>query len=167
MHSPMFKSAFLSIALTAVTAALLAPGVCAQETPRPEASPEADPTDFDIPVPEGQPVRGIMIPYYGADGTTLQMTVSADVAQRIDDENIEMENMSIDAISDEGAKILVEMPHAVFNMESRTLKGDKGVTIEREDFEIEGNAGEFDVRTRFGKVIGNVKMIILEMEPLE
>ena len=135
--------------------------------PRAEESPAADSTDFDIPIPEGQPVSGIKIPYYAADGTTLQMTVAADLAKRIDEQHIEMENMRIDAISDEGAKILVEMPHAVFNMESRMLKGDQGVTIEREDFEIEGNVGEFDIRTRFGKVTGNVKMIILEMESLE
>lgn len=123
--------------------------------------------EMDLPVPAGQPVKGIKVPFYGADGTTLQMVLEAEVARRVDDSNIEMDQMKINATSDDGSKMLVEMPQSVFNMETRMLSGEKGVAITRDDFEITGGAGEFDLKSRFGKVIGNVKMIIHDLESLE
>lgn len=136
------------------------------EPPAATASAKEDDNDFkfDIPVPEGQPVKGVKIPYYGADGTSLQMVFEAEVARRVDDTNIEMDNLKIDANTDDNKKLFVEMPHSIFNMESRILSGDQGVTIRRDDFEITGTAGEFDIRKRFGKVLGNVKMVIYNLE---
>jgi hypothetical protein len=149
------------------------PMVAAQEDEAPQAQaadkPEKEDAGYgmELPVPAGQPVKGIKVPFYGVDGTTLQMTVEADVARRIDDANIEMENMKIEATSDDGTQIFVEMPRSVFNMEVRMLTGENGVTIKRDDFEISGRAGEFDLKTRFGKVMGNVKMTIMDQEVLE
>lgn len=123
--------------------------------------------EIDLPVPAGQPVKGIKVPFYAADGTTLQMVLEAGVARRVDDSNIEMDQMQVDATSEDGSKILVEMPQSVFNMETRMLSGEKGVSIKRDDFQITGSAGEFDLKSRFGKVLGNVKMIIEDLETLE
>lgn len=155
-----------------LVAVILPVVVIAQEAPKSEATPEAaaaaSTDDFDLSmIPLGQPVKGLKIPYYGEDGTTLQMTVEADVARRVDDVNIELENLKIDAVGDDEKKFLVEMPQSVFNIESRMLTGENGVLIKRDDFEIRGKAAEFDIKSRFGKVLGNVHMIIYSTEDFE
>lgn len=154
----------LLVALTflALSVALLHSSPSSAPKDSPAATEEgSNDNDFDISVlPAGEPVKGIKIPYYGADGTTLQMTMAAEEAKRIDDTRIEMINLAIEAESDDGRKFFVEFPSSVFNIQTRMLTGDQGVVIKREDFEISGNAAEFDVRSRFGKVIGNVKMTI-------
>lgn len=122
-----------------------------------ESAPEKQ---FDIPVQEGVPVQGIKIPYYADDGKTLIMTFDAEVARKIDATHLEMENLYIEANADDGKKFYIELPRALFNLETRILNGENNVRIRREDFEIFGETGEFHVKTRFAKIIGNVKMII-------
>lgn len=122
---------------------------------------------MDIPVPVGVPVKGIKIPYYGEDGKELQMTFDAEVARKIDDTFVEMDNLDIEAFDDDGKKFYIEVPRSVLNMESRVLTGDKGVTIRREDFEIVGDGLEFHTKTRNGRVLGNVKMTILSLDNFE
>lgn len=115
--------------------------------------------DFDIPMPVNVPVKGIQIPHYGENGQLI-MLMNADVARKTDDTHIEMENLKIDAYSDDGKKFYIELPKSVFNLENRVLTGNDRVLIRREDFEIRGDQGEFETKTRFAKVIGNVQMII-------
>ncbi len=137
----------------------------------PAASPDGkakDDAGFDLQMlPPGEPVKGLRIPYYAADGTTLQMVFEAATARRIDDANIEMEDLRIDAVDDDQKKFLVQMPQSLFNIETRRLTGENGVLIKRDDFEIRGKQGEFDIRNRLGKVLGNVRMIIYNTEELE
>ncbi|MDX2079712.1 MAG: hypothetical protein SFU53_02920 [Terrimicrobiaceae bacterium] len=128
--------------------------------PSPSPSPEKAEPEFDIPVPEGMPVRGIKIPHRDENGELL-MVFEAEVAQRIDENRIEMQNLRIDAFDDDGKKVFIELPHSIFNLETRILAGDRNALIKREDFEITGDSVEFNTRTRNGIVRGNVKMTIL------
>jgi len=130
-----------------------------------DAAKDKDATEqaFDIPVQEGVPVKGIKIPHYDKDGK-LQMTFDAEVARKIDASHVEMENLKIEAASDDGKKFYIELPRAVFNLETRVMNGQSHVLIRREDFEINGDAGEFHVKSRNAKIFGNVKMIILNSE---
>lgn len=174
---------FAAFAGKLLLSAVLAAGICgavAQEpTPKPEKKPKAAEKDakadaakgeekepeFDIPVAAGVPVKGIKIPYYGEDGQ-LQMQFMAEVATKIDDKNIEMSNLKIDIYDDDRDKFYVEMPSSVFNLDSRVLTGTN-VRIKRDDFDIVGDEGEFLIKTKFGKLTGNVKMIIFSAEKLE
>jgi lipopolysaccharide assembly outer membrane protein LptD (OstA) len=115
--------------------------------------------DFDLPMPVGIPVNGVRIPHLGEDGSLL-MLMEADVAKKIDERTVELEGLSIEATDDEGRQIFVEVPHAFFNLDDRILTGERSATIRREDFEIVGDELEFDTRTRFGTMRGNVKMTI-------
>ncbi len=126
---------------------------------------EKDATEqaFDIPVQKGEPVKGIKIPHYDKDGK-LQMMFDAEVATKIDDSHVEMENLKIDAYSDDGKKFYIELPRAVFNLETRVMNGQGHVLIRREDFEINGDSGVFNVKTRNATIFGNVKMIIFNSE---
>lgn len=122
--------------------------------------------DFEIPVPVGVPVKGIRIPQYNEEGKQI-MLFDAEVARKIDDENIEMENLKIEAVSDDDRKFYIELPKSVFNLQTRILNGTERISIRRDDFEITGDAGEFHTKTRFAKVTGDVKMIIFNTENLE
>ena len=122
-----------------------------------EASSE--PADFDLPVPVGMPVNGIKVPQYSEDGRRL-MLFEAAIAKKVDEKRVEMESLKLEALDGEGRKIFVELPQAVFNLNSRILTGENSAKISREDFEITGDSIEFNTKTRFGTLRGNVKMVI-------
>jgi lipopolysaccharide assembly outer membrane protein LptD (OstA) len=71
-----------------------------------------------------------------------------------------MESLKLEALDGEGRKIFVELPQALFNLETRILTGENSAKISREDFEITGDSIEFNTKTRFGTLRGNVKMVI-------
>lgn len=133
---------------------------------KPAKEKKSDVAEFDIPVPIGPPIKGLKVPHYDEDGN-LMFLFDAEVARKVDASHIEMENLKIDAYSDDGKKFYIEMPAAVFNLETRILDGDQKVLVRREDFEILGDAGEFHTKTRFAKIIGKVKMTIFSTDNLE
>lgn len=123
-----------------------------------------DEQKIDIPVPPGVPARGVKIPYYGEDNKTLKMLFNADVATKLDDTHIEMQNLRIEIYGEDGKKSYIELPRSIFNMTTRMLDGQSRVTIKREDCEIFGDAMEFNTKTKFGKILGNVKMTIFNTD---
>jgi hypothetical protein len=124
-----------------------------------EAQKEDPAKEFDIPVPLGIPVKGIKIPHRNEEGK-LVMTIEAEVAKKLDDQHVEMENMKIESFDDEGKKINIEIPHSIFNLETRILVGDTHALIRREDFEVTGDAVEFNTKTRYAILRGKIRMVI-------
>lgn len=148
----------------------------AEEKPAPSPSPTPEKSkkeeknssqgdEFNLPVTEGEPIKGIRIPNYGPDGA-LQMMLTAEEAKKIDDRHLEFQDLKIDAYSEDGKKIYIELPSAIFNVENRVLDGEDNVLIRREDFEITGKKGQFHLKTRFAKILGDVKMIIYSTDSL-
>lgn len=127
----------------------------AEPTPQPEPSP----SDFQLPVPVGMPVSGIKVPHYNADGK-LELVLEAETAQKIDEKNVEFDNLKLEAIDDEGRQIFVELPHANLNLETRVLTGQETALIRREDFTVTGDRIEFDTQSRFGTLRGNIRMVL-------
>jgi len=127
---------------------------------KPAPSPSSDESgDFDLPVPVGMPVNGIKVPQYAEDGRRL-MLFEAAVAKKVNEQRVEMETLKLEVLDGEGRKIFVELPQAVFNLETRILTGESSAKIYREDFEITGDSIEFNTKTRFGTLRGNVRMVI-------
>jgi hypothetical protein len=114
----------------------------------------------------GQDVKGISYGHRDENGK-LVMEFESEVSRKLDDENIEMENLKIIAYDEEGKKIDIAIPKSVFNLPTRILNGKDQIVIKREDFEIVGETGEFNTKTRFAKMFGNVKMTILNTENLD
>jgi len=132
-----------------------------------KATPAEDnASDIDIPIPLREKIKGIKIPHHGPDGKLL-MVFDIGTALKTDDTHIALEVLKIDAYSEDGRKIYIELPTAVFNLENRILYGDNNVLVKRDDFEITGKQGEFNTKTRFSKVTGNVKMIIYDIDEEE
>lgn len=148
--------------LTLSTGALLAEEKKKDESQE-KTEAKDDAADIDIPVPLGEKIKGIKIPHHGPDGKLL-MVFDIGTALKTDDTHVALEVLKIDAYSEDGRKIYIELPTAVFNLENRILYGDNNVLVKRDDFEITGKQGEFNTKTRFSKVTGNVKMIIYDID---
>jgi hypothetical protein len=138
-----------------------------QET-APEPSPKPSPSpggleEISIPVPEGQDVMGIRIPHHNERGE-LVMLITAEVARRAGESNIEMERMKIDLWDEERLRSSLTMPKSQFHMGTRILSGNDGALIEREDFTIEGENLEFDLGEQKGTMRGKVTMTIKQVE---
>ena len=88
------------------------------------------------------------------------MLFEAAVAKKVNEQRVEMETLKLEVLDGEGRKIFVELPQAVFNLETRVLTGENSAKIYREDFEITGDSIEFNTKTRFGTLRGNVRMVI-------
>jgi len=121
---------------------------------------------IDVPIPVGEPVKGIRIPYFKPDGS-LQMMFDAEKAKKLDENFIEMENLTIVSYEDDGQQFTVKLPKALFNLQTRMLTGDSQVYIDRGDFQIVGDTLDFNTKTRFGKIIGKVKMIITNVSKFD
>jgi len=152
----------LSSALTAF--ALVATALSARADdpqPKPAANPpETEKSaDFDIPVPLGIPVKGIKIPHRNEEGKLI-MTIEAETAKKLDEKHVEMENMKIDSYDDDGKTVKIEIPHSIFDLDTRILTGDSQALIRRDDFEITGDSVEFNTKTRQATLRGKIHMTI-------
>lgn len=112
---------------------------------------------------QGQPVKGMKYAHRDENDKVV-MEFETDVANKIDEENIEMQVLKILSYDDEGKQITIDMPLAIFNVTTRVLTGKDRTVIKRDDFEIIGETGEFNTKTRYAKFTGNVKMTILNSD---
>ena len=125
----------------------------------PTPAPTSGEKELELPVPVGIPVNGIKVPHYNSDGE-LELVLEAETAQKIDEQNVSFTNLKLEAHDDEDRKIFVDLPQAVLNLDTRILTGDQTVHIRREDFTISGDRIEFNTKTRFGTLKGNISMVI-------
>jgi lipopolysaccharide export system protein LptC len=132
-----------------VALALLAFGV-------PLRGADPSPVPIDIPIPVGEPVSGIKIPQYDETGK-LSMTLLAGKARKLDDRKVEFENLKISFTDKEGKEILVEIPHALLDTQTKVLSAESKTVITREDFDIDGEKAEFDTVSRTGRFKGRVR----------
>jgi hypothetical protein len=110
---------------------------------------------IDLPIPVGEPVKGIKIPQYDENGK-LTMNLLAETALKLDEKQIEFGKLKIEFNDHEEKTITVEIPHSILDMESKTLVANTETLIHREDFEIIGQSAEFDTVARSGTFKGRV-----------
>ncbi len=110
---------------------------------------------IDLPIPVGEPVKGIKIPQYDENGK-LTMNLIAETARKLDEKQVEFGKLKIEFNEKEEKTIIVEIPHSILDMESKVLVADTETTIRREDFEIIGQGAEFDTLARSGTFKGRV-----------
>ena len=125
----------------------------------PTPSPSPSPDEFEVPVPVGMPVNGIKVPHYNDEGR-LELMLEAEKALKTDEKTVEFDNLKLEALDDEGRKIFVELPHANLNLDTRVLTGNETALIRREDFTVTGDRIEFNTKTRFGTLRGNIRMVL-------
>ena len=111
---------------------------------------------IDLPVPIGEPITGIKIPQYDEEGK-LSMTLVAGTAKKLDEQKVELNDLKVKFSDKEEKEIVVEIPHALLDIETKVLVADSKTVISREDFDIEGQHAEFDTVTRTGTFKGPVR----------
>lgn len=118
---------------------------------------------LSLPLPKGQDSKGIVIPY--TDGTGKKsMVFRIGVGRRLDDENVNMNDLLIETYDEKGVQeMTIELPASHMNLSTRTIVGNETVTVKRSDFQLTGQTMEFNTETKQGWVKGNVKMIIYDL----
>jgi hypothetical protein len=119
---------------------------------------------LDLPVPKGQPQKGLKIPIYDPESGKLQMNFEIGVATWVDDDNIKMGGLRIQTFKRDGTSELdIELPDSLFNVKSREVTSEGQVTLKRADFEISGKKMTFNTETKAGKFAGGVRMLIYNL----
>jgi len=151
----------------ALLAALLAAGILkAAPSPSPEASPsQLHGKKIDLPVPVGEPVKGIKIPQYDEQGN-LTMSLSAESARKLDENRVELGKLRVQFDDKAEKEIVVEIPHSFLDLETKMLVADSETLISREDFEIVGQGAEFDTAARKGVFKGHVRASFRNEKPI-
>ena len=124
-----------------------------------------EPQKLAFPVPVGHDSKGIKLPTYWPDGKTLKMVFNIGIGTRIDEDNVNMHDTSVQTYKEDGSPEMgIDLPTSSFNLKTRVISTQQSVVIEREDFELSGHTMEFDTETRAGRLGGGVKMIIFNLD---
>jgi hypothetical protein len=128
---------------------------------------DAEPGRRDmIPIPPGHDSKGLKIPYFDSTGK-LQMTFNIGVATRLDDSHVRMADLQVETFDDTGAsEMFIQLPTSVLNLDTRVISAQTHVTIKRDDFELTGEAIEFNTQTKQGKLAGGVRMLIYDLDEM-
>lgn len=128
----------------------------AKAAPSPSLAVATNAGAMDVPVPVGEPVKGIKIPQYDEQGK-LTMNLTAETALKLDERKVEFNNLRIQFADKEEKEIIVEIPHSILDLDTRLLVADTKTVIRREDFDIAGDKAEFDTVARTGTFKGPVR----------
>lgn len=129
---------------------------------KPATPPAKEKDRLDLPVPKGQPQKGLRIPIHSPEGK-LMMNFQIGVAEVVDADNIKMGELRLETFKENGEhEFDIDLPDSVFNAKSKELTSKAKVTVKRHDFEITSNSVTFNVETRSGKFGDGVKMIIFD-----
>ena len=116
---------------------------------------------FDLPVPIGHEVKGLRVPVRNEEGK-VQMQFDMETATRLDDQNIEMHTVTIQTYNEQTGKpdAKIDLQTSIMNLDTNVITTKEPVRITREDFALTAAGGEFNSKTRQGRVIGNVHLVI-------
>jgi hypothetical protein len=122
---------------------------------------------IDIPIPVGHDAKGLRLPMRNDQGK-LQFVLDVEKVRRLDQANVEMHNSVIQTYDEQtGApSAKIEMIDSVMNTETNVLTTHDPVIISRDDFRLTGDSAVFNTKTRQGKVIKNVRLIIYNRDEL-
>ena len=117
---------------------------------------------LDLPVPKGQPQRGLRIPIYSPDGK-LRYSFEIGVGEKVDDDHVKLAVAHVESFKENGEhEFDIDLPDSVFNAKTKELTSNAHVRIKRHDFEISGNSMTFNTDTKVAKFGGGVKMVIYD-----
>lgn len=117
---------------------------------------------LDLPIPRGQPQKGLRIPISSPEGKLL-MRFQIGVAEVVDADHIKMGDLRLETFKENGEhEFDLDLPDSVFNAKARELTSKAHVKVKRNDFEITGNSMTFNTDTKVGIFSDGVKMVIYD-----
>ena len=143
------------------------PGKKKKNVPSATASPSPGEQSLtNIPLPIGHEAKGLVLPDFDGQGN-LRGKFVANTARRLDEEHIQFQDLKITTFTRESqVDLQIDMQTSVFDLKTKILSSQERATVKRADFDIIGDAIEFDTNTRTGRMIGNVKMVITSQSQL-
>jgi hypothetical protein len=116
---------------------------------------------IDLPVPIGHEVKGLRVPVRNEEGK-MEMQFDMDTATRLDEQNVEMHTVTIQTYNQQTGKqdAKIELQTSMMNLDTNIITTKEPIRITREDFVVTADGGEFNSKTRQGKVVGNVHLVI-------
>jgi hypothetical protein len=119
---------------------------------------------LSVPLPVGQDSIDVTIPYKDTGTGKKTMNFKIGVGTRVDEDHLKMKNLQIETFDDSGvSEMTIALPGSILDLNTRTISGEEGVTIQRSDFQLTGKRMTFNTETRQGWVKGDVKMIIYDL----
>jgi hypothetical protein len=135
----------------------------------PSATASASPGEQSlthIPLPIGHEAKGLVLPDFDGQGN-LRGKFVASTARRLDEEHIQFHDLKITTFTPQSqVDLQIDMQTSVFDLKTKILSSQERATVKRADFNIIGDAIQFDTNTRTGRMIGNVKMVITSQSQL-
>ena len=120
----------------------------------------------NIPLPIGHEAKGLTLPDFDSEGR-LRGKFIASTARRLDEEHIRFQDLKITTFTSESqVDLQIDMQTSVFDLKTKILSSQERATVKRADFNIVGDAIQFDTNTRTGRMVGNVKMVITSQSQL-
>ena len=134
--------------------------------PAPVPNPEAG-TGFDIPIPLGQTSQGVVVQNINPRGDEMGV-MKANEATRISEDEVELGDLRLKLLGTkkQPLEMNITIDKAVFNVKTSILKSRSRVHIQRQDFDLYGDAMEFNTITGAGQLFGEVNMIIHDASKL-
>jgi hypothetical protein len=116
---------------------------------------------IDLPVPIGHEVKGLRVPVRNEEGK-MEMQFDMETATRLDDQNVEMHTVTIQTYNQQTGKpdAKIDLRTSMMNLDTNVITTKEPVRITREDFVLTADGGEFNSKTRQGRVVGNVHLVI-------
>ena len=123
---------------------------------------------IDIPIPVGHDAKGLRLPMRNDQGK-LQFILDVEHMVHVDQANVQMHNSIIQTYDDQtGApSAKIELINSVMNTETNVITTQDPVVITRDDFRLTGDGAVFNTKTRQGKVVKNVRLIIYNRDELK
>lgn len=115
---------------------------------------------LNVPVPPGQPQKGLKVPVYDTNGKLTKNFVIG-TATWIDDEHIKLQEMRIEEFKEDGSLAYdMDLPDSILNNVTHEITSKVRVNVKCDEFEITGNSMTFNIETKKGTLGGGVKMIV-------
>jgi hypothetical protein len=116
---------------------------------------------IDLPVPIGHEVKGLRVPVRNEEGK-MEMQFDMETATRLDDQNVEMHTVTIQTYNQQTGKpdAKIDLQTSMMNLDTNIITTKEPVHISRDDFVLTADGGEFNSKTRQGKVTGNIHLVI-------
>jgi hypothetical protein len=128
---------------------------------------EPDKKKMEIPLPIGHDIKGLRVPWRSNDGK-LELRLEIETARRISEQVIEMHTTNVQTYDQETGKpdAKIVLLTSQMNTETNLITSNDPVKITRDDFELTGDRLEFNTKTRQGKIIGHVRLLIFNRDEL-
>ena len=126
----------------------------------------ADADVMDLPVPKGQPQKGVKVPFYDSTGK-LKMRFEIGIGTWLDEANIKMEKLRVEIFKEDGTTDFdIDLPDATLNKATKELTSQTNVKVKTAQYEITGHNMTFNIETKTGELGGGVKMTIYDKSSL-